>query len=255
MADGDKLDFSFEQIDPGLYSIKKRYAVAKAGHGSDISGPYWMLIETEILKGKIWWISDGRKKLPDTRRHFIFLPPFSWAMEHYERGTEVRVHGLISRTKLNIPTIPGPILFHSQQALPKSFDGVTQFLRRVEDYETIGACTNPSSLSARAKRLLDTGYPDAIEIKNIAAKLKTQPATLSRTFKADFGETPVFYRKGLRVTVGMHELMMGTPPVRAAELAGYSDLSRFYKQFKAYLKQTPSEYMEKSKNAKTTREA
>ncbi len=45
--------------------------------------------------------------------------------------------------------------------------------------------------------------------------------------------------------------MMGHPPTEAAALAGFKDLGRFYKQFKQYLKQTPTEYLNKSKNAKT----
>lgn len=213
-----------------------------------------MLIETEILKGKIWWISDQLEKAPRQNRHFIFIPPFSWAMENYEKGTEIKVKGLISRSKLNPIQFTEPILFYSPEALPQTLDGATEFLNGVKNYETIGTCTNPSSLSARAKRLLDNKYQTRIEIKEIATQLKTQPAVLSRTFKSDFGETPAFYRKGLRVTVGMYELMMGAPPVRAAELAGYSDLGRFYKQFKTYLKQTPTEYSQKSKNAKNRRQ-
>jgi len=247
------LQFTFEQIERGLYLIEKSYAVERSGHGSDISGPYWMLIETEISKGKIWWITDQLEKTPRQNRHFIFIPPFSWAMEHYQKDTEIKVKGLISKSKLNLTKFTEPILFYSPEALPQTLDGVTEFLNGVMNYETIGTCTNPSALSARAKRLLDDKYQTRIEIKEIAAKLKTQPAVLSRTFKAEFGETPAFYRKGLRVTVGMYELMMGAPPVRAAELAGYSDLGRFYKQFKAYLKQTPAEYLQKSKNAKNRR--
>ncbi|MCA9458594.1 MAG: helix-turn-helix domain-containing protein, partial [Nitrospira sp.] len=85
---------------------------------------------------------------------------------------------------------------------------------------------------------------------DIAAKLRTSPAVLSRSFKADFTQPPAFYRRGLRVTVGMYELMMGARPAEAALLAGYTDLGRFYKQFRQYLKQTPAEYLQKSKNAK-----
>ena len=247
------MQFSFEQVDKGLYQIKKSYTVERSGHGSDISGPYWMLIETEISNGKIWWISDHLEKVPHQRRHFIFIPPFSWAMEHYEKGTEIKVKGLISRSELKPNKFNDPILFCSCEALPQTVSGVEKFLNGITEYETISACTNPSSVSARAKRMLDEKYQTRIEIKEIAARLKTQPAVLSRAFKSEFGETPAFYRKGLRVTVGMYELMMGAPPVRAAELAGYSDLGRFYKQFKAYLKQTPTEYSKKSKNAKKRR--
>lgn len=244
------MSFSFEEKVAGLYLIKKSYSVERAGHGSDISGPYWMLVEIELRRGRIWWISDGREVIPSVNRVFVFLPPFSWAMEHCGKGTELGVKGLISKSKLRAQAFMGPILFTSDEALPETIDGVEKLLNRVASFENIGVSTNPSSLSLRAKRILDGEYESKIEIQEIAARLKTSSAVLARTFKSDFGQTPAFYRKGLRVTVGMYELMMGVPPIRAAGLAGFSDLGRFYKQFKAYLKQTPSEYSTKSKNAK-----
>lgn len=244
------MKFSFEETDRGLYLIKKLYSVEKPRHGSDISGPYWMLIEIDLQTGKIWWVADGCRKLPRSNRHFIFLPQFSWSIEHYGGSSKISIKGLISKAKVKHPTFPGPILFYSSQPLTNKLDEVSDFLNDVHDYESISACSNPSALSARTKRLLDEGYRDRIEIKNIARKLKTRSAVLSRSFKADFGQPPAFYRKGLRVTVGMYELLMGASPIEAAHLAGYSDLGRFYKQFKSYLKQTPAQYSKKSKNAK-----
>lgn len=244
------MDFSFEKIDDGLFLVNKHYTTQKAAHGSDITGPYWMLIKTTVIKGSLWWNSDGERVYP-AKEHYIFVPPYSWAMEQYTKGTELKIQGLISKIPIPGNKILRPVIINSSAKLPKNLKEVSQLVNLGEEAFEISTCTSPSSLSARAKDMIDNGYRSSIEINEIAKKLKTSPAVLSRKFKSDFGKTPAFYRQGLKVTVGMYELMMGTSPAEAAVLAGYQDLGRFYKQFKGYLKQTPSEYSEKSKNAKT----
>ena len=247
------MKFSFAQIDQGLFLVEKEYHAKKSTHGSDVTGPYWMLIEVEITEGKIWWTVDGNEVHPEDRRLFIFLPSFCWTIEHYSKNTQVRVQGLISKVPLNFSSFSEPTLFYSNQSLPREIRKLPAFFESIHMAKSIGVCSNPSSLSLRAKRMIDKMYYGPTEIQDIATKLKTSSAVLSRSFKSDYGKPPAFYRKGLRITVGMYELMMGTPPIKAAQLAGYSDLSRFYKQFKSYLKQTPAEYLLKSKNAKTPR--
>ncbi len=248
---GTPLEFSFEQVDQDLFLIDKQYRTLRPHHGSDISGPYWMLIEIGIHQGQIWWLSDRKKIAPVKESCLIFVPPYSWAMENYEANTFLRVRGLISKGKPPILNTSGPVLFYSALPFPKTTKQVSALLAGIDSFESIGANTRPSSLSERAKRLIDEHHHRSIEIQEIALSLRSNPAALSRKFKADFGETPAYYRKGLRITVGMYELLMGTPAIEAAHIAGYKDLSRFYKQFKSYLKQTPSEYFKKkSKNAK-----
>ena len=161
----------------------------------------------------------------------------------------MNVVGLISKNEIK-SAFTEPILFSSERPFPETRKEVESLLASIDVFEYISKCSKPSSLSLRTKKLLDSHFQDNIEIGRIAIKLKTNPATLSRIFKLDYGYPPAFYKKGLKVTSGMFELMMGTPPAEAALLAGYTDLSRFYKQFKEYLKQTPAQYLEKSKNAK-----
>jgi YesN/AraC family two-component response regulator len=203
----------------------------------------------EVVEGSLWWQSDG-KKIPASSGQYLFIPPYSWAMEHYMAGTRVKIKGLISRTRLSTSGNSEPIIFNSDKSFPVSTKHVEKLLSEIANPRSVAVCSNPSALSARIKALIDAEYASSIEVGNIAKKLKTSSAFISRSFKKDFGKPPTFYRKGLKVTVGMYELMMGVPPIKAAEMAGYKDLGRFYKQFKSYLTQTPSEYLEKSKNAK-----
>ncbi|MCB9025302.1 MAG: helix-turn-helix transcriptional regulator [Bdellovibrionaceae bacterium] len=244
------MNFLFKKLRENVYLIEKEYVVKSNTHGSDISGPYWMLIETIIHRGKIWWEVDGKKYFSDRKKVYIFLPAYSWTVEHYLNNTKVSIRGLISKASLDFPHPSVPIMFNSNSDLSKAFSDLSKFLNEAFNIQEIGLCTRPRALSLRTKQILDRDFKNGIKIGDIASRLKTSSAMLSRTFKTDFGYTPAFYKKGLRVTVGMYELMMGTPPIDAAILAGYSDLGRFYKQFKQYLKQTPTAYLDKSKNAK-----
>lgn len=241
------MKFSFHAVEKDLYLVKKESTVKSAGHGSDVTGPYWMLIEVTVHKGRMWYISDLNQITIDEPRFYIYVPPFSWATEYYTANTKVSIRGLISRTPLETILPEHPTVFlHSKKEFPTNMREVPSFLDGRDESKTVSICTNPSALSKRAKEILDREYNSGVEIQEIATRLKTSSAVLSRSFKKDFGHPLAFYKKGLRVTVGMYELMMGNSPTKAAELAGYNDLGRFYKQFKQYLKQTPAEYLENS---------
>jgi hypothetical protein len=54
-----------------------------------------MLIEIDIQSGGIFWQSDSIKKHPIFKHAFIYLPPFSWTIEHYNSNTQIRMKGLI----------------------------------------------------------------------------------------------------------------------------------------------------------------
>lgn len=92
------------------------------------------------------------------------------------------------------------------------------------------------------KSCFDREYSQDISMTEIARRLRTSSAVLSRQFRQSFGFTPMAYKRGLRVTVAMFHLLAGRPPAEAAELAGYRDLGRFYKQFKEYIRQTPESH-------------
>ena len=177
------MKFSFSQIDQDLYLIEKQYTSKKQSHGSDITGPYWMLIEVKVIAGDIWWMSGGKKIIPTQKSLFIFLPSFTWAIEHCSENTSLKIRGLISRKKINLPNFSEPILFYSKKSLPQTERQVVALLESVAYFELVGANSNPSKLSERVKNLIDRNYLRSIEIQEIAAKLKSSSAALSRRFK------------------------------------------------------------------------
>lgn len=242
------LDFSFSKLEENLFLVKKQYFNKKSGSGSDITGPYWMLIEVTVLKKAFTWFSDGKAVGHTDSSIYLFVPPYSWCKEHYPSGSELKIRGLISKDSLNFKSFENPTLFSCSAPFPKRLAEVPSFLEGAHTQVSVPLCSQPTPLTLRVKNLIDKNID--FDIQKIAGKLKTSSAVISRAFKKDFGYSPAHYRRGLRITIAMYELMMGTPPAEAAGLAGYNDLSRFYKQFKQYMLQTPAKYLKKSKNAK-----
>ncbi len=183
--------FDFKEIDKDLYQIRKNFVV-RSLHGSDISGPYWMLIKVEILNGSMWHISDRNIVQIENDSVYIFVPPYGWTTEYYKKGTRIQVQGLISR--ISLKEYCEPILFTSSQEFPTSFEEISGFLDTAKNKKSIGLCTKPSSLSQRAKNILDKEFANGIEIQEIAKRLKTSSSVLSRSFKKDFGHPLAFYK-------------------------------------------------------------
>lgn len=245
------MNFRVEVIKDDLRVVHKEYTSKAGGNGCDISGPFWMLIRTQVKSGKIKWKVDGEFVQPDDSVVWLYLPPYSWTIEYYEKNTSVIVTGIIGSNDepKGAPSIPS--LFKFDGKFPCGRKGLDKVFGQSQILDEISLCTNPSSVAEKIKLSFDRNFRLGVSMSEIAEKLKTSQAVCSRQFKKSFGFTPGFYKKGLRVTVGTYSLLMGRSPSEAASAAGYNDLGRFYKQFGEYMKMTPDEHREKSKNAKT----
>jgi AraC-like DNA-binding protein len=183
---------------------------------------------------------------------WLYVPPFSWTSEQYEKGTHIRVEALFSSLAPPENCPESPVLFSWNATMPQSMGQVSQLFREDLDLLEVALGSNPTSLATRVKSILDKSFADDPSMAKISKKLKTSGAVLSRQFKSAFGFTPMHYKRGLRITAAMYHLLSGKAPVEAAFLSGYRDVGRFYKQFKQYTQQTPDSHrIKKSKNAKT----
>lgn len=238
------------KISARLFRIEKEYKTTRSGFGNDISGPFWMLIWSKTTKAEFWRV-DGELVSAPSNPKIIYVPPYSWTAEFVEAGTRTEVLGYISSTPPSRFAPTRPCFLHLPGKITDIESGIDAFFRNARAGGEISVRTNPSPLSARAKALIDRSYPNGILLDDVAKKLRTSRAQLSRQFKKDFYFPPKYYERGLRVTHAMFLLLMGEAPATAAFAAGYRDLGRFYKQFGEFMKTTPKSHQRKrSKNAK-----
>lgn len=214
--------------------------------GSDITGPTWMFMDIQV-QGSYQWKHDHHLIQVRDERVWAYIPPFSCTYEVPAKGTHLKCFGYISRQK--VPTsISYPVICRNVSGnLPLTYEEIVDFFQQEQNFENVSACSSPSSTAQKIKHQIDQNFQTGITMTQISRKLRSSPAVLSREFKKCYGYTPSYYKKGLRSTVGAHALLSGVPPVEAASIAGFADLSRFYKQFKEYLKSTPGDLLVKKR--------
>lgn len=230
------------KLSTDLFLIKKQYDVQKSGNGMDITGPYWMLIKIKLIAGQISWKMGNEFYLPEKKEMWIYVPSYSWTSEFYSSKTKVKLQGVFSKTKAKSSWPQIPVLFYLESKMPQSINDVSDIFNKKLIYKEISLNSNSSGAALKVKNLLDNTFDKDISMEDLSIKLKASSAVVSRQFKSSYGFTPMQYKRGLRITTAIYELLSGQKPTEAASRAGYNDLGRFYKQFKQYMKETPESH-------------
>ena len=100
---------------------------------------------------------------------------------------------------------------------------------------------NSNGYAEAAKQILDASYTQSIEIQQISNALHIDRRYLSRLFREAYGITPKQYLTKLRLNQAQTFISQGYSISQAAEMAGFSDLSNFHKQYKAGYGLAPKE--------------
>lgn len=103
----------------------------------------------------------------------------------------------------------------------------------------------PHKLANNIKDYLDENYAEKIDIKDISARFNLTNSQVTKIFQKTFALTPVEYRTKIRVFNSMFTLLTDVKASSVIDIAfqtGFSDLSRFNKQFKKITQTTPSKF-------------
>jgi AraC-like DNA-binding protein len=133
-----------------------------------------------------------------------------------------------------------PVVFElSSFKLPASAADVSEILKAGRNHQSIAINPKASSLSVRAKGLIDKARSTDPSIARIAKQLGVTPEHLSRQFRRDYGMSPRGYLHQLRLADALLQLAMGDAIADVSQEVGYGDLSRFYKQFRKSTRTSP----------------
>lgn len=214
-----------------------------------MSGPACIYARIRVTRGVVAYLSaHTRISAPDDCE--LFLPPFAVVQASLER-CDVTTAAVAFRAPGGL--FDQPVLLPATGRGPlRSRDDVFERLRGATNVTYVGRAADPAPLAARAKAMIDAEYETPLEIGRVAARLRTSPAVLSRTFKDAFGMPPVRYRHHLRIMDALTRFAEGAAPAEVFQDVGFDDLSRFYKIFRKVACAAPGSYRpRKSRSAKT----
>ena len=233
----------------GVLRIDQRLRVGDREIGTDVSGPVCVYSRIDIARGTVAYLSgDARVVVPG--RCELFLPPFSIVQASLER-CDVTTTAIAFRTKDRFP-LEAVLLPAGDGGPVRSPEDALERLRLASSVAPIGRAPKPAPLPARTKAIIDAEYATALEIGRIAARLRTSPDVLSRTFRKAFGMPPVRYRHHVRIVDALMQFADGGAPAEVFQDVGFDDLSRFYKIFRKVACAAPGAYRQgRSRTAKT----
>jgi AraC-like DNA-binding protein len=235
---GLHIDREMTLLSPGLVRMRQTYHVADRYLGALVTGPQWLFSLVNVVRGSARFVVGGAS-LGTPVRFALFIPAFTvvrfdWA------ACEVVSAGVLGSGHLS----------DSQQAFvceageardPDTKEEVSRLVEAGERIE-VSDPVDPDTLAGRAKHLLDARHDVSLALSEVARAIGVSRSSLSRAFRKRFGIGPLEYRHRIQIMDAIMRLSDGGQITAAAFDAGFSDLSRFYKQFGKYARTQPSAY-------------
>ena len=127
--------------------------------------------------------------------------------------------------------------------LEKSEDKLVEFLKKYQDIDILH---EPSPLE-EIKRYIQNNLNKEITLEELAKKANLNKSYLSRTFKKEYGLSPINYSINQKINYSKILLQNGMEISEVALELGFYDQAHFYKAFKSIFYITPKEYQNLTK--------
>jgi AraC-like DNA-binding protein len=228
-----------ELLPDDAYLFEDELMVDGALAATVITCAAWLLELYELEAGELSFISGEEHIHSNAKRFGVFYAPFSIIQPCF-KNAKGRLIGIAATEPLPAEFTAAPIMFETTfTASPSGVKQVVEILKAGRNRQRVEANPNASVLSCKAKKLIDENYLINPSIRRIAARLNVSHEHLSRQFKRDFNMSPSDYLRQLRVADAPLLLARGEKIIDVSQNVGYSDLSRFYKQFRQTTKTSP----------------
>ena len=244
--------WDFTRTSDGNFKLIREIQTKQKLVTNDFTGPYWIYAKFKLKGKEAIFRHNGELIKIKSKSFSLWFPPFSMIEITYE-NVKLKGEMLIGRDILEDNIASNPmVIYKDNEKLPLNLKSVLARVKKFsKDGQEISLSNCASALSLKCKKCLDQKFNSNIPISDISESLKTSHSYMTRTFKKDFGITPVFYRNWMRVMSASFLLLEQNSILETQEKVGFEDLSRFNKQFKRITHSTPRQFKpkRKSKNA------
>ncbi|MCB9964549.1 MAG: helix-turn-helix transcriptional regulator [Rhodospirillales bacterium] len=207
----------------------------------------WMLYVFNYPEG-ILKVRVGQKLFDIVGSTALFIPPFAPVEWHYSNGraswTCYVVHHLpekiLPKQALSFPVDPALSI--------TGYADLVDTVLNAQSCKLAGILETENATACRTRTFLNAHFGEPIEIAPIAKELRIPYSTMAHSFRESYGLTPTAYRNNLRIFEALKLLNQGVHPTDVCYSTGFSDYSRFYRNFVHVLNAAPSDFLFTSKN-------
>jgi AraC-like DNA-binding protein len=220
----------------GTYVFEDSLQIAGSVTARVVTCTGWLMELYRLEGGGLFFLRGDTDVRPRGKCFGIFYPPFTIARFRFVdmRGSVIGLAGTAS-----LPEGTATIPFTFQIRRPIRAQPIAEILKLARHCESIDTNPHASSLSLKAKKMIDEARSSDPSIARVAARLGVSNAHLSRQFRRDYGMSPREYLHQLRIADAPLQLARGEAITDVSLDSGYGDLSRFYKQFAKATKSSP----------------
>lgn len=243
--------WSFTLLDEQTTHVLRSITLPCQSYTFDVTPEQWQFCFVHIHENMLSYKVDDEVLTFPAGRYALFFPSFS-ITEIGIDTSRLDLEGIISSKELpECAPHCATIFALDDREFPSSYDAIIEQLVSLPPLAEIQRFNSPKSIAEKIKNQIDQRYRDQINLTDIADAVKVPSNLFSMYFKESYYLTPSQYRKQLRLTSSVLQLLQcETTKETISDIAfdcGYGDLSRYNKQFKSFLGITPKKIKNRNK--------
>lgn len=231
----------FRFLTDDLQYMERDHQIDKGKLSWDSFPKDWFLFLSDQPKGQIQ-LNSPFEDIDLEPPVALFLPPFS--IVHWKIGAG-RMRWKAFRSRMPIPQQNHILVFpwNFSARFSSSCDLFDLINTKKSSAQQLSFNWNSSHLAHRTKKFIDDTFAEDFSMSQIASSLGTTNSGLTHAFKTCFRISPVQYRNHLRIHESLRLQSWHRRNVTDSCFeSGFSDFSRFFRQFKGTFGQPPSTF-------------
>lgn len=226
----------------GSFSFTRKHIWKTATKEIDVFPKCWSFAVADLKPGQVK-IAAGDQSYEIEGKWAAFIPAYS-IVEWELQPSLLEFEAFLSQEELPLAAPKTACLFPLQEAWPQKISDIADLIPPESERLLIGKSLKPNETALSVKHYLDQNYQRDVSIAEISKLIGISHEAMTRNFKKTFGLSPVVYRNKLRVFNSMIDMLTTHHKVYSAGLgSGFSDISRFYSQFKKHVSVNPSQFL------------
>lgn len=219
----------------------------------------WVYRDVSVTLSRLYYIIDGEAYCEESgkkirlKKGFLYLTPVNVPCSFYDNPKDKLLHTYAHITTfptvtqlMEIPVKPGTVLADAVDLWRKHVhirerEEILPILQLILSSLTGGDIPS-DTVAGRAKRYIDSMENYSFRLDELCRSIGYTREHVSRSFAAEYGESPKQYFDRRRMNAGMVQLSDGAKIGEIAESLGYATPYSFSKAFKKHFGLSPDHY-------------